>query len=61
MILIKKKTHKNKEQVGDCQSLRIREMGGLSKAIKISFEDVTYSMVTKVNNTVLCIWKWVTE
>ena len=41
--------------------MRIREMGGLSKAIKKSFEDVTYSMVTKVNNTVLCIWKWVTE
>lgn len=36
-------------------------MGGLSKAIKISFEDVIYSMVTEVNNIILCIWKLLTE
>ena len=30
-------------------------MGGLSQSVKISFEDVTYSMVTEVNDTVLCI------
>lgn len=41
--------------MGDCQNLRIREMGGLSQAVKISFEDVTYSVVTEVNDTVLCI------